>query len=190
MFGLTGGIRRFMALLLVVTSFNTAAPAQEKSADVAPAVDVNGKAIAASGRPEVENLKDATARFVVWTDTEGWHVRTTSLQGKPAKFSGEVRLDEATFTKLRPVGLEPKSKNPDRWELSTDRSSIRFEIVTGGSFDGFDFEINSPKAVICFDLNVGGKPQPKRIFIGKLLANPTSATFSLSKAEDVEVTKD
>jgi hypothetical protein len=127
------------------------------------------------GRPEGKDL-DVPARYYVWTDDDGWHLRTAAR--RTTRFEGVIRLKQGSFEKLRAIGLESKGKFPDSWTVNKDRTEIKFDIHTAGSFDGFDFTLkNAKEAVVGFDLQVSGKPQPQKIFVGKDNAHPKEGSF-------------
>src|SRR5436190_19867708 len=84
--------------------------------------------IKVSGRPEGKEL-DVPARYYVWTDPDGWHLRSCCTDKFFANFKGEVTLNGGgTFEKFRPIELERKGAHPDAWELSADRKKIQFDI--------------------------------------------------------------
>jgi hypothetical protein len=134
--------------------------------------------IKVSGRPEGKEL-DVPARYYVWTDPDGWHIRSCCKDRYFANFKGEITLTNGgTFEKLRTIELERKGAHPDAWEISADRTKIRFDINSSDHPDGFDFTIDGDDATVIFDLKVANKEQPKRIFIGRDNLHPPSAFFS------------
>jgi hypothetical protein len=66
--------------------------------------------------------------------------------------------------------------------VADDRSQVEFEIQTTSSFDGFDFTV-SDDAYITFDLSIGNRKYPKRIFIGRDGQHPAEAKFTLPAAD-------
>jgi len=131
-----------------------------------------------SGRPEGKEL-DVPARYYLWTDPDGWHVRSCCKDRFFATFKGEITLTNGgTFEKFRTIELERKGKHPDAWQVSEDRTKLEFVINSSDHPDGFDFTVKGPaEATVIFDLKVGGKEQPKRIFIGHDNQHPSSAYF-------------
>ena len=149
------------------------APAGQDEAPVAVAAgDIQGK-------PEQDLVKVKNARYFVWHDSHGWHLRSAARA--LTQFSGSIRIEGASFGKLRAIGLEAKGKNPDRWAVNADRTEIRFEIHTVRSFDGFDFDLSGGKqaARVVFDLSQGrdGRRMPKRIFLGRDGKHPQKSQF-------------
>lgn len=130
------------------------------------------------GKPEQDLVKVKDARYFVWQDSEGWHLRTASKA--TVKFIGSVSLTRGTFGRLRTVGLEKRGRYPDLWEVSPERDRIAFDIFTGGSFDGFDFDVRGKGATIEYELKISkeSKAMPKRIFIGRDNVHPAEAKFS------------
>jgi len=152
------------------------ARAKEKTTELSP-----------NGRPVQDKVKVKSMRYFVWNDSSGWHLRTASKAKR--KFIGTIKLTEGTFGKMRAVGLENKGKMADRWVVNKERNEIQFEILTAGSFDGFDISAKgSGSAKVEFDLKfmdptrAGTKPesQPKKIFIGRIEQHPKTGEFSFS----------
>jgi hypothetical protein len=129
-----------------------------------------------------DDLINKVPRYYVWHDAEGWHVRSTSQAGTFARFDGSIKLTGGTFNRLRPIGLEGKGKNPDKWQVSKDRTEITFEIATDSSFDGFDFTVNGKAARVAFDLNIAKKGYPNRIYVGKGGKHPVETKFDFAAA--------
>jgi hypothetical protein len=148
-----------------------------------PAVTAKGETISPKGRsPDVMNSKlvDRPARYYIWVDSQGWHLRTAAPE-RNTKFSGTLELSDGAFGKLREVGLELKStKAPDAYRIDATRRKLEFSLTTWKGPDGLDFEITKGKdAEIAFDLKVADKPQPGRVFIGKENKSPSKSTFTL-----------
>jgi len=126
-------------------------------------------------------LVDRTARFYLWSDAQGWHLRCAARDRTLIKFTGTLELSDGEFGKLRPIGLEAKGKVADKWAVDEARRKLEFEIHTSNSFDGFDFTLAKAKSAnLTCRLHVNGKPQPHRIFIGKDNRHPAEAAFSLT----------
>jgi hypothetical protein len=165
-----------------------AAPAAKPGAPAKPDGNKNDKEppkdrkpvkldIKVSGRPEGKEL-DVSYRYYVWTDPDGWHVRSCCKDKTYATFKGEITLQNGgTFEKFRPIELERKGKHPDAWQVSEDRKKLEFIINSSDHPDGFDFTVKGDDATVVFDLKAGGKEQPKRIFIGHDNLHPPSAYF-------------
>jgi hypothetical protein len=141
------------------------------------AVTKEGEAIDPTGRFS-DDLIDDTPRYFLWHDQSGWHVRTTSSRGTFSRYDGTISVEGGTFAKLRPIGLERRGQNPDKWELSDERDEMKFEIATNSSFDGFDFTIDGNDATLSFDLNISKKGYRNRIIIGRDGVSPSEKTFS------------
>lgn len=135
------------------------------------------------GRPEGKEL-NVPARYYLWSDPDGWHLRSCTKDGYVAKFNGEITLKGGTFEKFRPIELEPKGKHPDAWQVSPDRTQLKFAIQSSDHPDGFDFTVKGKDATVVFDLKVGGKEQPKRIFIGHDNLHPSSTYFEFPAKHD------
>ena len=136
-----------------------------------------------TGRPEGKEL-NVPARYYLWSDPDGWHLRSCTKDRFVAKFDGEITLKGGTFEKFRPIELELKGKHPDAWQVSPDRTQLKFAIQSSDHPDGFDFTVKGRDATVVFDLKVGGKEQPKRIFIGHDNLHPPSGYFEFPAKHD------
>lgn len=136
------------------------------------------------GRPEGKEL-DVSYRYYLWSDGDGWHLRSCCRDGYHATFKGEITLTNGgTFEKFRTIELEKKGKYPDAWQVSEDRTKLEFVINSSDHPDGFDFTVKGKDATIVFDLKAQGKEQPKRIFIGHDNLHPPSAYFEFPADHD------
>lgn len=124
-----------------------------------------------------ERLVGKTGRYHIYTDKSGWNLLMTSKGG--VKYNGKVTVHGGSFQRVKPVGLERKQ---DKYGVSRDKKTLEFEIVTAGSFDGFEFTVREPDAWVEFELLQSGKPRPKRIFNGKQAANPKANKFAFPAA--------
>lgn len=133
--------------------------------------------IKVSGRPEGKEL-DVPARYYVWRDPDGWHVRSCCKDGFFDSFQGEITLkDGGKFEKFRPIELERKGKHADLWQVNQERTKLQFVMYSSDQPDGFDFTVKGDDASVVFDLKVREKDQPKRIFIGHDNLHPPSGYF-------------
>lgn len=169
---------------LLIIGIGAADDAASQSSET-PAVALDPQVV--RGLPDQDLVKVNNARYFVWHDSKGWHLRTAARA--LTQYSGSIKVTGGTFGKLRPIGLEQKARNPDRWGVSEDRTELRFEIHTVGSFDGFDFEIRrtSDDATVAFDLKQGRtqKSMPARIYLGKNDNHPKSSHFACAAAPDL-----
>ena len=118
------------------------------------------------------------ARFYVWHDNQGWHLRSTAPKGKLTGFRGNVRLHKAKFLAIRQIGFDKRS---DFGGVNEARTEAAFKFLTENKFDGFDFNVESEDgAQIEFELYCAGRKSPKRIFIGGDAANPKGHQFVLT----------
>jgi hypothetical protein len=117
---------------------------------------------------------DKPARYYLWHDNDGWHLRSCSRLVNT--FDGKVGIEQGTFGKLRPIGLD-RGRAADQWELNKDRNELKFALKTAQSFDGFDFTIDGADAELRFELLINGKPMPARVFVGRDGEHPREAKF-------------
>jgi hypothetical protein len=169
--------------LLALLLLGTAAGADDETTEVEVSQSIDGEPLNPQGRFS-DDLTGQTPRYYVWRDVEGWHLRTASQNGRLIKFTGSITLHGATFSKLRSVGLERRGGAADTWTVAEDRSQVDFEILTTSSFDGFDFTVSQDDAYITFDLTMGKRKFPKRIFIGRDGQHPAETEFTLPAADD------
>jgi hypothetical protein len=129
-------------------------------------------------RPE-GSIVDQTARYYVWYDDKGWHLRTTAKGARD--FEGTIRVKDARIKSCVSIGLmEGKQKGrPDLWKVNGSRSELTFQFRTGAKSDGFDLIVEGEEGQIEFDLSIGGKKNPKAIFVGRGLRHPGENPFSL-----------
>ena len=129
----------------------------------------------------LKKLLNVPARYYVWYSDEEWHLRSACTKGL-RRFKGTVTLKAGRLRKCRPIGLElkpNKRKNHDSFTLDKDRKKLTFHLVTGKSYDGFDFTLSEPNADIAFDLSIGKKKYLKRVFIGRKGQHPATFPFLL-----------
>lgn len=123
-------------------------------------------------------------RFILWyvPETDTWHIRMTT-QGWTRNFSGAIRVKHGSIGGCRPIGLEVKKKKAeDQWAINKDRTMLIFKTKTAKYHDGFDFDIKpsgQEEPVVEFDLKIGDKHHPKRVFIGKKQQHPKQIPFGL-----------
>ncbi|QDU39108.1 hypothetical protein Mal4_34430 [Maioricimonas rarisocia] len=170
-------MRRYAIVLLVVVPVTVLSFVAR--ADDSPATAM----LDPDGRPDQDLVKVDNARYYVWREANGWHIRTAAKGF--LKFKGAIKLHRGTFGKVRQIGLETRGKYADRWAINASRNELRFEIYTGGSFDGFDFDVRGKDAEIEYDLRIGeaGRRMQRRIFVGRNSAHPEKSTFTLPAAD-------
>ena len=178
--------RVVLALLVVAASLAGAAPPDRKPAPSRSGGE-KSKPLNPRGRMD-DHPTDKPARYYLWEDAEGWHLRSCSRHVN--KFEGQVRIEEGTFRKLRPIGIDPKGRGADQWAVNKERTELKFVLNTAQSFDGFDFTVEGAGAELEFELLINAKPMPARIFVGREGEHPPQATFSVpavpEQIEDAE----
>lgn len=125
-----------------------------------------------------DDLTEHPARYYVWYDDEGWHLRSTTPKNV-FKFEGKITVEGGTFGRMRAVGFERRGRYADSATASPDRKTIEFTIFTSTAFDGFDFTVNGNDATVTFEeLKIGQRVYPNRIFVGERGQHPEERTFS------------
>jgi hypothetical protein len=142
------------------------------------AVDMDDKPIDPNHRFS-DDLTGQPARFYVWYDEEGWHLRSASRANRLRKFTGKVSVSGGRFGRMRAVGFERRGRYADSAQASRDRTAIQFTIYTSNSFDGFDFTVNGDDARVTFkELTIGQQVVRNRIYVGEQGQHPKETTFS------------
>jgi hypothetical protein len=128
------------------------------------------------GRPE-GSIVDQTARYYVWYDATGWHIRSTAKGTRT--FHGAVRVKDARIKSCVPVGLsDGKQKGqPDAWRVNDKRSELTFRFKTSTKSDGFDIAVEG-EGTIEFELSIDGEQKPQAIFVGQKTRHPAKSPFS------------
>jgi hypothetical protein len=124
-----------------------------------------------------------SARYAIWHDDEGWHVRTTSGQKGPHSFEGTLEIVGGKMVSLTPVGAEgagAKKKETDTGTWNAQKTVFKFTLNTGkGHTDGFDLKVTDQAKALHFVLTAGGDEAPKKVFIGAKGEHPKAAVFYL-----------
>jgi hypothetical protein len=159
------------AVLLLAAGVAVADAPKHKLEDVNPV-----------GKPE-DFKPGASARYAVWCDDEGWHVRTTTGPKGPHAFRGTVEIVGGKMVRLDPVGAEGKGggkKDADAGTWNAQGTVFDFTLKTGAKHtDGFDLKVTTAATAIKFNLSVGGDEAPGKVFIGAKGEHPKEAVFYL-----------
>ena len=166
---------RFLFALLVTTTLAAAAAPPDPKPTPSGAGSQKSKPLNPRGRMD-DHPTDKPARYYLWEDADGWHLRSCSRQVN--KFDGQVRIEQGTFRKLRPIGIDPKGRGADQWVVNKERNELKFRLSTAQLFDGFDFTVEGIDAELEFELQINGKSMPARIFVGRDGQHPPAAKFS------------
>ena len=120
----------------------------------------------------------ATARYSIWYDSRGWHLRTTSPQAR--RFHGTIHVKDGTVASTISVGIERgKKKKEDAWKVGPARKQLTFDMKTAQLADGFDFRIDGDTAELEFDLSIDNRKPANRVFIGREGQHPKAVPFTL-----------
>lgn len=125
------------------------------------------------------SIVDQTARYYVWYDKQGWHVRATAKGLRD--FQGTLKVKDAKIRSCVPVGLKDgKQKgNPDAWRVNDARSELKFQFKTSNRSDGFDLVIEGDDGQIEFDLGIDSQKNAKAVFVGSGKRHPAQVPFTL-----------
>jgi hypothetical protein len=124
-------------------------------------------------------IHDQTARYYLWYDKEGWHLRATAKGAR--HFSGTIRLKDAKIKSCVPIGLtDGKQKGfVDALKFNDARNELKFSFKTANKSDGFDLAVDGEEGQIEFELTIDTKKNPKAIFIGHGRQNPDTNPVTL-----------
>lgn len=129
-------------------------------------------------RPE-GSIIGQSARFYVWYDKGGWHVRTTAINLR--RFHGTIRVKGAQIASCLSVGLRHDQKQHDTWHVNENRDELTFDFTTGKKSDGIDFKVDG-EGELEFELTVEGEKRPRTVFIGRKQQHPPAIPFELPAA--------
>jgi hypothetical protein len=127
-------------------------------------------------RPEGSIVKK-TARYYIWYDSNGWHLRACSIRLR--NFHGTLRVTDGKVKSCVPVGLKERTKVKDAWAVNEDRSELKFAFSTSTASDGLDIRIEGDDAQLEFDLNIDQERAPKVIYLGRSEEHPAKNPFTL-----------
>jgi len=128
------------------------------------------------GRPE-GSIVDQAARYYVWYDDSGWHVRSTAKGQRT--FHGTISVKDARIKSCVPIGLKDgKQKGqPDAWRVNEKRTQLTFRFKTSTKSDGFDIDVEGD-GTIEFELAIDNEQKPQAIFVGENKRHPAKSPFS------------
>jgi hypothetical protein len=167
-----------IAVVLAVIGIDVVADEPEVKAKKKAATKGEAVVLDPTGRPE-GSIVDQSARYYVWHDSQGWHLRTTAKVGR--NFHGTVSVKEAQIKTFKSVGLKNDKQGgaDDTWRVNDARSELTFQFKTGKLSDGLDFVVDGDDGQIEFELYIDKQKSPQAIFIGRGQQHPPSNPFSL-----------
>jgi hypothetical protein len=152
----------------------------------------NDEAINPVGKPKYYK-PGQTARYAVWQDEDGWHLRVTT-EKKACHFKGVVRCRGGSFKNLKSVDIEEarldigrklRKKSVDHFSLEDDKKLV-FDFETAHEEDGVDWKVSQKAEHVEFDIELAQgskatttKHNALKVYIGEKGANPKTVPFSL-----------
>jgi hypothetical protein len=172
---------RFLLLLVALGTVVNQIAADEPAAKAKKAKKAKAepRVLDPFDRPE-GSIVDQTARYYVWYDKQGWHLRTTAKVGR--NFSGTIRVKDAKIKSCVPVGLKDRQKVGDAWQVNEARSELRFAFKTSKLSDGFDLVVEGDEGQMEFELAIDNQRNPRAVFVGKSQQHPDQNPFTLPAA--------
>ncbi len=124
----------------------------------------------------VKNIKGRTeynsgqfVGYVLWKQSDGFHLRWTTKGSKPQNFQGKIICEDKVMITKR---VRPKTKVDTR-----EKNTIGWDAILEGQEDGFDFRTPGNFTV---DLRIKKKKiKTKNIFLGPNLTQPESNPFTI-----------
>ena len=117
-----------------------------------------------------------SARYYIWHDQQGWHLRTTANGTR--RFHGTVRVKNGTIASCVPVGLKGDGKKAqDAWRVEPKRKELTFDFKTSTASDGLDIRIDGNDAELEFDLSIDDQKRPRAVFLGREQQHPSELPF-------------
>lgn len=171
-----------MALAVLLPAFAQDQPADNKKAAANKGEKKAGKKEEEPApldpwtRPEGSIVKK-TARYYIWYDSNGWHLRACSIRLR--NFHGALRVTNGKVKSCLPVGLKERTKVKDAWTVNAERSELKFSFSTSTASDGLDIRIEGDEAQLEFDLNIDQDRAPKLFYIGRNEEHPARNPFTL-----------
>jgi hypothetical protein len=122
-----------------------------------------------AGRP-AGFVPGAPAAYWIWQGPRGgWRVRTTTA-GAAHEFRGRVHGMTGAVSNVHPSRTEFRDRV---WKEGNDWA---FHFSSKGHADGFTF-VTRDNGCVRFDLDLGGGPGPKRVFVGRGQLSPPGGNF-------------
>lgn len=139
-----------------------------------------------TGRPEgglAAKHGAKSARYYVWYDKQGWHLRSTA--GGTRRFHGTVRVKDGKIASVLSVGLKGDGKkSQDAWRVDSARKELAFDFRTSTASDGLDIKIDGDQAELEFDLLIDNQKRPQRVFLGRKEQHPAELPLKLKSVPD------
>jgi len=121
---------------------------------------------------------DRITGYVLWKQSDGFHLRWTPKGKKTQNFRGTIFFDD----KVRITNwINPETEN---FVIITEKNSIEWNLMFKGQLDGFDFLTPGD---ITLDLRIKKKKvKPKEIFLGPDMLNPENNPFTITQIAPIE----
>jgi hypothetical protein len=139
--------------------------------------DKNKGGLDPRGRPEGFKEGD-TARYAVWHDEHGWHLRTTTAK-KKHHFTGKIEVEGGVLEHVHSFDLEKEGKLADHWKVSAKKHEVRFDFATDRGLDGINFHTSKDAKRLIFTLHIDGKEETGRVYVGRRGQHPQTIPFTL-----------
>jgi hypothetical protein len=128
------------------------------------------------GEP-AEFFKVRGARYAVWRDRQGWHLRTSSDK-KAHHYKGQVRVEGGLVEQLSSYRGE-KIAPAAHWKLKPNKQEVAFDFKSNERFDGIRFRISPAASRVVFALELDSETDPYLVYIGRKNLFPEVLPMSL-----------
>ena len=147
------------ALALAMTAVVMVPAGAEGDAPQAPRCDEGHWPATVQGQPETFEA-GGRAGYYIWHDARGWHLRTTTPQRSPHKFTG-------TIVSADDIKLVHQYRDEGRDSVTVRGNKLTFTFVTYNGVDGVDIKVGCTEG-LAFSLKAFDRLIPvSRIWLGE-----------------------
>ncbi len=109
--------------------------------------------------------RSKSARYAVWRDRDGWHLRTTSDR-RTHRFQGEVRIEGGSFVQVNSY-RNAREKPAAHWKFKPNKQELVFDFQSHERLDGVRFRVNPGADRVMFTLRIDGSDEVGQVYVGR-----------------------
>jgi hypothetical protein len=128
------------------------------------------------GRPAAFD-KVQGARYAVWRDHQGWHLRTSSDR-RAHHYKGQIRVEGGSVEQVSSYRSE-KIAPAARWKLKPNKQELAFNFKSNEPLDGIRFRVSPGASRVVFALELDSETEPYLVYIGQKNQFPEVLPMSL-----------
>jgi hypothetical protein len=121
--------------------------------------------------------KSKTARFGVWRDRDGWHLRTTSDR-QVHHFQGQIRVEGGSFTQVSSY-RNAREKPAAHWKLKPNGQELVFDFRGNERLDGIRFKVSPGADRVMLTLRIDESDAVGQVYVGRKNQFPEVLPMSL-----------